>query len=597
MNDLYAEFEGIISDKLQKVTEKFFNPPAHPTLKNFSNSTHTHKKFFSKLQKFQDKLASLKFLDPACGSGNFLTETYLSLRRLENEVLKQVMGAEIKLGDLDNPIKVSINQFYGIEINDFAVSVAKTALWIAESQMMTETSEIVHKDLDFLPLKTSATIVEANALTMDWHTVAPQANYIMGNPPFVGKSYQTKTQKTEMANIFDGIKGYGNLDYVTCWYKKAADFIQNTHIKCAFVSTNSICQGIAVPPLWNYLFNNGVVINFAYRTFKWQSESTDMAQVHCIIVGFSMIDTPKIIFDGDKIIEAQNINAYLLDAPNIIVEPRNKPLFDVPPMYVGVMPCDNGNFILSEIERAELVKKYPAAEKFIHPYMGSEDFINDKQRFCLWLKDSSPAEIKKISPIYERVKNVRDFRLKSTSDANRKLAATPTLYARSNFIDAPKLLIPMLSSSSRNYIPIGFIDSKIVVSNLASFIPNGDIFLFGILTSRVLMTWLKTVGSRFKTDYRFSASIVYNTFPFCQPTDKQRKKIEQTAQSILDARNLYPDSSLADLYDERTMPPKLRRAHQLNDRAVMDAYGFDHSMTESEIVAELMKLYKKLTNI
>ena len=574
-----------------------------------------------KLLAFQKKLSELKFLDPACGSGNFLTETYLSLRRLENKVLKELIGAQITLGDLNNPIKVSISQFYGIEINDFAVTVAKTALWIAESQMMAETAEIVHRDLDFLPLKTYTNIEEGNALQIDWQSVAPQVDYIIGNPPFVGKSYQTKLQKSDMAEVFKGVKNFGNLDYVACWYKKAADFIKNTSIKVAFVSTNSICQGIAVPPLWKYLFNNGIKINFAHSSFIWNSESNSQAHVHCVIVGFSEIDNrPKLIFNNDRVTEAENINAYLLDAPNIIVEGRNKPFADVPPMIVGSCPTDGGGFIIEADEYEDFIKREPAAVKFIRPYIGSEEFINNKKRYCLWLKDADPAELRKMPLIMKRIEAVKEFRLSSKKEQTRRRAQTPTLFAEDRYIEADSIFMPMVSSERRQYVPIGFVDSKtimnnkslfipirsscnrkyipfghvdknVIVSNLASFIPNTDNFLFGVLISSVHMAWMRAIAGRLKSDYSYSATIVYNTFPFCTPTENQRQKIELTAQGILNARVLYPNSSLADLYDERTMPPELRKAHQANDKAVMKAYGFDLKMTETEIVAELMKMY------
>lgn len=597
-----AVFESTINGKVRRSGGMHYTSPTNihkvidPLFLNNLKSEFHSCKIKKKLLEFQNKLSQLKIFDPACGSGNFLTESFISLRRLENEVLRELVGNQILIGEFVNPVKVTIQQFYGIEIDDFAVAVAKTALWISELQMLKETAEIIHKPLEVFPLKSYSNIHEGNALKIDWQEIisASECSYIISNPPFVGKSFQTREQKTDMAKIFERVKGYGNLDYVACWYKKAVDFIAGSQIRCAFVSTNSICQGIAVPPLWNYIFGKGVHIDFAHRTFKWTSETENSAAVHVVIISLSQVDNlPKFIFaDGEKI-EVDNINSYLLNAPNVIVEPRSKPLGNVPPMFVGVMPCDDGNFILSEVERAELLKKYPDAEKFIHQYMGSEDFINGKIRYCLWLKDASPAEIKNIPPIYERVKNVRDFRLKSTSDANRKLAATPTLYARSNFIDAPKLLIPMLSSSSREYIPIGFIDSKVVVSNLASFIPNADIYLFGILNSKVLMAWLKIVGSRFKSDYRFSASLVYNTFPFCQPTEKQKRAIELTAQKILSVRKNFANSTLADLYDIFTMPKDLRSAHKENDAAVLAAFGFNLKMSESEIVSALMNLYQK----
>ena len=575
-------------ENIHKVIDPLFLDDLNAEFKNIHGKKN--------LLKFQDKLANLKFFDPACGSGNFLTESFISLRRLENKILRELYGGQILMGAFENPVKVSINQFYGVEINDFACTVAKTALWISELQMIQETMEIIHRDLDFLPLKSYANITEGNALHLDWKNIAPAVDFVIGNPPFVGKSFQTKQQKSDMAKIFAGISGYGNLDYVACWYKKAAEFIQATQIRCAFVSTNSVTQGIAVPPLWKFLSGKNIIVNFAHQTFKWDSESTDKAAVHCVVIGFSLINTPvKKIFSGKEVIECENINAYLLPAQNVIVEPCNKSPYDVPPMIVGSCPTDGGYLILSVDERANLIKKFPESEKFIRQYMGGDEFINGKIRYCLWLKDATPAEIKNIPPIFERVKNVRDFRLASKKEQTRRRAETPTLFAEDRFIDAPAIFIPMVSSENRQYIPVGFIDSKVVVSNKALFIPNADKYLFGILNSSLHMAWVKTVAGRLKSDYSYGVQTVYNTFPFCQPTEKQRAKIETTARAILSARAEYPDSTLAELYNPVLMPKSLRAAHRANDAAVMAAYGFDRNLTEPEILAELIKKYLELT--
>ena len=402
-------------------------------------------------------------------------------------------------------------------------------------------------------------------------------------------------QKSDMAKVFAGVKGYGNCDYVASWYKKAVDFLQMTKIRCAFVSTNSICQGIAVPPLWKYIFAQGTHIDFAHRTFKWDSELEDAANVHVVIISLSHVEgLPKIIFDGEKKILAENINSYLLNAPNVIVEPRSKPFGKVPPMIVGSCPTDGGNLIIEAEEYEEFVMREPAAKKYLRPYIGSEEFINGKQRFCLWLKDCPPNELRKMPLVLKRVKAVKDFRLKSKKEQTRRRAETPTLFAEDRFVDAPAIFIPMLSSSNREYVPIGFISSGVIINIQASFIPNGDLYLFGILISKVLMAWLKTVAGRLKSDFRFSPSVVYNTFPFCEVTDKQKRAIETIAQKILDARAEYPDSTLADLYDELTMPKALRDAHKANDAAVMAAYGFRADLTETEIVTSLMNLYQKI---
>lgn len=580
---------------------KVINPLFLDDLKNELDSilaVKTIKTRNKQLEAFTNKLSKLKFLDPACGSGNFLTETYMSLRKLENEALKAKTN-QITL-DFGNIIKVSIGQFYGIEINDFAVTVAKTALWIAESQMMKETENIVHTNLDFLPLKSYANITEGNALRIDWESVVSkhELNYIMGNPPFVGKSYQSKSQKDDMSIVFDKIKCYGNLDFVTCWYKKACDFTKNTVIECAFVSTNSICQGIAVPPLWKYLFEQGIKINFAHRTFKWNSEASEKAAVHCVIIGFSHFEkSEKVIFLNDaQTIHAKNINAYLLNSPNIIIENRFKPLNDVPEMIVGSCPTDRGGFILTPDEYQEFIKNEPQTEKYIKKYIGSDEFINNKVRYCLWLKDCPPNELASMPMVFKRVQTVREFRLASKKEQTRKRAEFPTRFAEDRYVSAVSIFMPMVSSENRKYIPIGFCNPDVVANNKSLFIPNAAIYHFGILTSNVHMAWVRTVCGRLKSDYSYSATIVYNNFPWCNPTEIQKKKIEQTAQAILDARALYSNCSLAELYNEITMPPELRKAHQANDRAVMQAYGFDvKTMTESQCVAELMKMYQELT--
>ena len=553
-----------------------------------------------RLKDFQHKLAGLKFLDPACGSGNFLTETYISLRKLENEVLRSLSN-QIVLGDFINPIEVSIGQFYGIEINDFAVSVAKTALWIAESQMMKETEDIIHMSLDFLPLKSYANIVEGNALRMDWESVVPkhELDYIMGNPPFVGASMMTKEQKSDAVAIFGKKKLANSIDYVGAWYYKAVDLIKGTICRVAFVSTNSITQGEQVAPLWEELFTSyGIHIDFAYRTFRWDSEASLTAHVHCIIVGFSIAPSKssKKIYIGDRVQEVENINPYLIDAPNIFICSRSKPLCNVPSMYLGNKPSDGGNLILSEAERTEILSREPELEKFIHPYIGAVEFINRKVRYCFWLKSASPSDIRKSPELLRRLNAVREMRQNSTAAPTRDKANTPHLFF---FISQPTtnyLLVPSTSSENRRYVPIGFLDPDIIASNAATIIPNATLYHFGVLTSNVHMAWMRTVCGRLKSDYRYSNAIVYNNFPWPTPTDEQKAKIEETAQAILDARALYPDSSLADLYDETTMPPELRKAHQQNDKAVMRAYGFDiKTTTETTCVAELMKLYQKLT--
>ena len=552
-----------------------------------------------KLEEFCNKLSKLTFLDPACGSGNFLTETYISLRRLENEALKEIFGEQIVL-DFGNIIKVSIGQFYGIEINDFAVTVAKTALWIAESQMMKETEEIIHSNLEFLPLKSYANIVEGNALRIDWETVVPKdkLNYIMGNPPFVGARLMTKEQKDDVVSVFGAKwKNAGNLDYVSCWYKKAVDLMQNTNIRTALVSTNSVSQGESVATLWKPLFEDGVHIDFAHRTFRWDSEASIKAHVHCVIIGFSLAfnTNPKIIYASDRPLISNNINAYLLDAPTVFIDNKAKPICDVPKMDFGSMPNDGGylsNYTTEE--KDEIIRQYPEAKSMFRQLLGATEFINNKERWCLWLEDISPMQIKNTPPIYEAVKKVKKHREESNRDATRKLADTPTLFGEIRQPKTDYLLVPSTSSERRKYIPIGFISTDVISNNANLVVSNASLYELGVMTSNVHNAWMRAVCGRLKSDYRYSVKIVYNNFPWPAPTNEQKANIERTAQAILDARALYPDCSLADLYDELTMPVELRKAHQENDKAVMRAYGFSIKMTESECVAELMKMYQEL---
>ncbi|MCD8142160.1 MAG: methylase [Clostridiales bacterium] len=553
-----------------------------------------------KLREFQKKLASASYLDPACGSGNFLTESYLSLRRLENEVLRALNQEQISFGDVNhNPIQVSLSQFYGIEINDFAVTVAKTALWIAESQMMKETEEIVLMHLDFLPLKSYTNIVEGNALGLNWEDVVPKGklSYIMGNPPFVGGMMMTREQHEELSSLFPECKKIGEADYVAGWYAQAVHTIQNTSIRCAFVSTNSICQGQAAASVWKPLFSQNVHIDFAHRTFRWDSEAKIKAHVHCVIIGFSVATNNKkrIIYVDGRSQVADNINSYLLDAEDIFVESRALPLCDVPRMFFGSMPRDGGGFVLTEAEKEELIKNEPIAKKWIKLYLGADEFINNKKRYCLWLVNAEPNELRSSKEVMRRISLVKAFRASSKAAATRKFAATPTLFCQIAQPDSDYIIVPGVSSEKRRYVPMGFMDKETIASNLVQIIPNATLYHFGVLTSNVHMAWMRAVCGRLKSDYRYSKDIVYNNFPWPTPTEAQKAKIEQTAQAILDARALYPDSSLADLYDELTMPPELRRAHQQNDRAVMQAYGFSvRDMTESSCVAELMRRYQAL---
>lgn len=775
-------------ENIHKVIDPLFLSDLKAELEKIKEERQDNKRK-QKLEAFQEKLASLTFLDPACGSGNFLTETYISLRRLENEVITLKYHGQKLLGIEEfNPIKVNIHQFYGIEINDFAVTVATTALWIAEAQMMHETERIIKFDLDYLPLKSFTNIHCGNALRMDWgellgptyplcqptadispslpegagggeihsnyvgaggsnhrsyatsdpkmwntlkerarehrnhpteaeeilwkairnnqlgckfrrqqaihvyiadfvcldlkliievdggyheeenqryideqrthdlnalgyrvvrftneevlenlsnviqklqsyiaESQVPRTNgegdlgggakfdYIMGNPPFSGARWMGKDQKQDVLDIF-GSKwdGVGDLDYVTCWYKKANDYIKGTNVKCAFVSTNSITQGGAVANLWRPLIEDGLCINFAWRTFRWDSEASLKAHVHCVIVGFSHQNSShKLLFEREREIICDNISPYLINAPNVFVEARQHPIFDVPEMAMGNQPIDDGNYLFSVDEMNDFLKIEPVSKNYFRQWYGAQEFINNKPRYCLWLGECSPSELRKMPECMKRVQATRDFRLSSKRASTIKLADRPTRFQTENMPKGNYIVVPEVSSERRRYIPIGYMNDSVLCSNKLRLMPNATLYHFGVLNSNVHMAWMRTVCGRLKSDYDYSQKIVYNNFPWPDltssrlpptpspkergPGGEARQKIERTAQAILDARALYPDSSLADLYDEVTMPPELRKAHQNNDRAVMEAYGFDwRTMTESECVAELFKLYQQL---
>ncbi len=565
-----------------------------------------------RLLDFQQYLASLNFLDPACGSGNFLTETYLSLRRLENRLIRALYeGESMFIGgeDFVNPVKVDIHQFYGIEINDFAVTVATTALWISESQMLAETERIISHDLEFLPLKSFPNIHEANALRTDWRSLFKKTteesdtseiqlpDYIMGNPPFIGYAYQDKAQKEDLSVVCPECGK--NIDYVAGWYYQAARMMQGTNIKAALVSTNSITQGEQVATIWEPLVDNyGININFAHRTFRWDSEASIKAHVHCVIIGFScngdVLNQQSVIYDEDQVILAKHINPYLLDAPTAFIKRSNNPICDVPQFVRGCQPTDNGNFILTEEEKEALIKQEPQAEKFIRPFMMGKDFIQRKPRYCIWLKGANPSELHKCPRILERVDNVRVFRSNSKKAATRAKADTPTLFDEIREPQSIYIAFPTVSSERRNYVPVDLLNNDIIPGNKIYFMQDGSLSHFGVITSSVHMAWMRAVCGRLKSDYNYSNTIVYNNFPWPEVSEEQRERIAQTAQAILDARALYPNSSLADLYDPLTMPPELLKAHRDNDRAVMAAYGFAPNMPEPEIVACLFTLYSSL---
>ena len=661
LNDLRSEFAQILSEKVERKRRR-------------------------QLDAFQERLASLRFLDPACGSGNFLTETYLSLRRLENEVIRERYRGQAFLGFEEvNPIKVSIHQFFGIEVNDFAVTVAKTALWISEAQMLAETERIISRDLDFLPLKTYTNILEANALQTAW----PKADYVIGNPPFVGARMMTAEQKQDVIDIFGKKwKNVGNLDYVCCWYKKAADLMQAHPLtRTAFVSTNSITQGEQVAALWKAL---PISILFAHRTFRWDSEASLKAHVHCVIIGFgaaltgyagvspatiaasaakecgeasagapiSAGETPAypVIFDGDKAMPARHINAYLMDAPDVFVESRKTALCEVPQMVYGSKPTEGGNLFITSAERDEILRREPGLQPFIRPTMGAEEFIKGKARYVLWLKEATPSTISHSPELRRRVEAVRAMRLASPKEATRQCAQTPWLFQEDRQPPSGHyLLVPRVSSERRRYVPIGFMSANVIASDAVQIIPHATLYHFGVLTSSVHMAWMRAVCGRLETRYRYSKDVVYNNFPWphrsagipgsagASPAQGNGAAltgyagvspatiaasaakecgeasagapisagetpaypvkaaalpggIAATAQAILDARALYPDSSLADLYDELTMPPELRRAHAANDRAVLAAYGLPPNATDDEILTHLFTMYRELTS-
>ena len=630
LNDLRRELDEILEEKIERQRQK-------------------------KLDAYQDRLASLTFLDPACGSGNFLTETYLSLRRLENECIRERYHGQAFLGFEEvNPVKVSIQQFYGIEINDFAVTVATTALWISEAQMLRETEKIIRRDIDFLPLKPYHNIREGNALRMDWNfipykdglpsplpikslpssrtvpgykpvekeriEIRPNVHkityeeepkeeglimmydYIIGNPPFVGARQMNSEQKEDVIHIFgEKWKNVGNLDYVCCWYMKGFQSTRIGHPRIAFVSTNSICQGEQVANLWQPLMEKGLRIDFAHRTFRWDSEASLKAHVHCVIVSFSHKDEkPKelLIYDNDKITKADHINAYLMDAPDVFIRSKSSPLCDVPWVGIGNLPIDGGNYLFTKEQMDEFVIIEPKSANYFKPWYGSEEFIHRKPRYCLWLGDCTPAELRQMPHCLKRIEAVKELRLASNRAGTRKLADRPTHFSTENMPDTNYIIVPKVSSEKRRYVPMGFMSPNVLASDLVFVIPDATLYHFGILESNVHMAWMRAVCGRLKSDYRYSKDVVYNNFPWPTPTDEQKAIIEQTAQAILDARAKYPDSSLADLYDELTMPVELRKAHQANDRAVMQAYGFPvkSTFTESQCVAELFKLYNEKTH-
>ena len=574
-----------------------------------------------KLKRFQKKLGSLRIFDPACGSGNFLTESYLSLRKLENRVLESLQGDQMAFGfggsDDLAPIEVTIDQFYGIEINDFAVSVAKTALWIAEEQMMEETSEILLQPFDFLPLKSNGNIHEGNALRMNWSDVLPadECSFIVGNPPFYGAKMQSDSQRADLFEVFHGAKNCKTVDYVSGWYVKAAEYM-SPRTRVAFVSTNSICQGEQVASVWEPVYNAGVRIDFAHDTFRWRNEANGQAHVFVIVVGFSKCGVAKktlfhhVSPDDEPVVSHPDIiNAYLSPAPDAFVWNRKTPLCRIPAIGIGNKPIDGGNYIFTDEERDEFLDREPGAAKYMHPFLGSREFINGNPRTILYLGDVTDSDLDGLPLCKERVELVRQFRLASSSKPTQKLAERPMHYHVENMPKGNSVLIPEVSSERRRYIPMGFVGPETLCSNLVKLIPNAVLYHFGVLHSQFHNAWMRTVCGRLKSDYRYSGGVVYNNFVWPGVTRETlevpvedavapeiRSRIEACAQAVLDARAAHPGKTLADLYDPDKMPMDLLSAHQALDAAVEAAYGVDFSGDEERIVAHLFKLYAELTS-
>lgn len=560
------------------------------------------------LVRLHDKIASVTIGDPACGSGNFLTEAYRQLRTIENRIIEDELNEETDVAGQtslsavrENPIRVSLDQLYGIEINDFAVSVAKTALWITEEQMLRKTQEVyVDYDFDFLPLRSLTNLREGNALKTDWTDVFPDnLTYLVGNPPFLGARNQSKEQKAELLEVFDGAKNAGNIDYCGAWYMKAARFTEGKHTRCALVSTNSICQGEQVANLWKPLHDMGIHIDFAHNTFRWDNEAADKAHVFCVIVGFSRERCEKKLFyhaspDADEEqIPAARINAYLKDAPDVFIYSRSKPICDVPEMGIGNKPIDGGFYLFTDEEKDDFLKKEPKAGGFFHPWLGSKEFIHGYHRWCLWLGEATFSELKQLPECRKRVEQVREYRLASKSAGTRKIADKPTRFHVENMPTGSSIIIPEVSSSRRKRVPMGFVGPEVFCSNKVRLIPNASLYHYGVLQSQFHNAWVRVVTGRLKDDYQYSANIDYNNFVWPEPTDVQRKEVERHAQAVLDARDAQEGATLADMYDPKNEAffPELMAAHKALDAAVEAAYGVDFGGDEERIAAHLFNLY------
>ncbi|MFN9838256.1 MAG: DNA methyltransferase [Pseudanabaena sp.] len=558
-----------------------------------------------KLEELHQKIADLHFLDPACGCGNFLIITYRELRDLELEILKELYRKHKSFLDVRLFIQVDVDQFAWIEYDEFAVRVAEVAMWLIDHQMNVKVGNEFGQYFVRLPLKKAAKIVHGNSLRIDWESVVAKEklNFILGNPPFIGHHYQSVAQKEDLHHILHDVQAAGVMDYVSAWFYKAAQYIQFTKIKVGFVSTNSVSQGEQVGILWGALLDKfSVIIHFAHRTFKWNNEAKGNAAVHCVIIGFANYEADeKYIFDYQDIkgepqlIRVKNINPYLVDASNLIIPNRNKPICNVPAMMYGSKPTDGGYFLLTQEEKTEFLKKEPEAEKFIKPFISAKEFLNGGERYCLWLVDIQPNELKKMPEILKRVEAVKKFRSESVASSTRDYSSH-TLFRQVTQPKSDYILVPRTTSENRRYIPLGFFTADNIVSDTCQAIPNGDLYLFGMLTSTMHMTWVKYVCGRLKSDFRYSKDIVYNNYPFPETAnDKQKQKVETAAQAVLDTRAKYPDSSLADLYDPLTMPPDLVKAHQTLDKAVDLCYRPQPFVSELNRIEYLFSLYEALS--
>ena len=560
------------------------------------------KKNKKKLQEFHKELSTLNFLDPACGSGNFLIMAYRELRKLEFEILKLLHKESVL--DIDAIVWCDVDQFHGIEYEEFPAQIARVAMWLVDHQMNMMISEYFGQYFVRLPLKKSANIIHGNSLRLDWEEVVSKdkLSFILGNPPFIGKQLQTKEQKEDMKAIFGKVKGAGVLDYVTAWYLKASQYIQNTTIKSAFVSTNSIAQGEQVGILWKELFDNyKIKIHFAHQTFNWSNEAKSNAAVHVVIIGFANFDSDtKEIYEYEDIKKealeksVRNINPYLVEGDDIVIEKRRKPICDVPTISFGSMPNDGGNFLLTDEEKKQLIQDEPISEKYIKQLLSASEFLNGKIKWCLWLEDLNPNDLKSMPLVKQRIENIRNLRANSTREATKKLAEYPTIFGENRQPNSEYIGIPLNTSGNRLYIPFAYLNKNVVANNTMSVVSNSSIFHFGILTSIMHMTWIKFVCGRIKSDYRYSNELVYNNYPFPKNvSDKHKQSVEQKAQDILNIRAEFKESSLADLYNSLAMPPRLKKAHQALDKAVDKCYTTKTFKNDKERMELLFELYEE----